>query len=119
MQERATSDYRALSGRGPGPRKLTATELRTTYGLGLILDSLDAAVQQLRLSARQQPSVDRRTEGKLSLQGHPRRHEDQTQTSPAYAPNTTYYYAIAARDNVSKRLGPRSEAVKAKTRSRH
>ncbi len=31
-------------------------------------------------------------------------------------PKTTYYYAIAARDNVSKRLGPRSAAVKTKTR---
>ncbi len=31
-------------------------------------------------------------------------------------PKTTYYYAIAARDNVSARLGPRSTAVKARTR---
>ena len=31
-------------------------------------------------------------------------------------PKTTYYYAIAARDNVSERLGPRSAAVKVKTR---
>jgi hypothetical protein len=30
--------------------------------------------------------------------------------------NTTYYYAVAARDNVSRRLGPRSKAVKARTR---
>lgn len=30
-------------------------------------------------------------------------------------PNATYYYAIAARDNVSNRLGPRSAAVRAKT----
>ncbi len=29
---------------------------------------------------------------------------------------TTYYYALAARDNVSGRLGPRSRTVKAKTR---
>jgi len=31
-------------------------------------------------------------------------------------PKTSYYYAVAARDNVSKRLGPRSPAVKTKTR---
>ncbi len=31
-------------------------------------------------------------------------------------PRSTYYYAVAARDNVSKRLGPRSEAVKIRTR---
>jgi len=31
-------------------------------------------------------------------------------------PHTTYYYAIAARDNVSARRGPRSQAVRAKTR---
>jgi phosphodiesterase/alkaline phosphatase D-like protein len=31
-------------------------------------------------------------------------------------PNTTYFYAIAARDNVSRRLGPRSPAVKVRTR---
>ena len=30
-------------------------------------------------------------------------------------PNTTYYYAIAARDNVSNRLGPRSVAVMSRT----
>jgi len=30
--------------------------------------------------------------------------------------NRTYYYAIAARDNVSRRLGPRSRTVTAKTR---
>ncbi len=32
-------------------------------------------------------------------------------------PNTTYYYAIAALDNVTGRTGPRSQAVKAKTAS--
>ena len=31
-------------------------------------------------------------------------------------PDTTYYYAIAARDNVTARLGPRTPAVAAKTR---
>ena len=31
-------------------------------------------------------------------------------------PNTTYYYALAARDNVSGKLGSRSTAVKARTR---
>jgi hypothetical protein len=31
-------------------------------------------------------------------------------------PKTTYYYAIAARDNVSRRLGPRSAGVSARTR---
>jgi hypothetical protein len=31
-------------------------------------------------------------------------------------PRTTYYYAIAARDNVSGRLGPRSRTVSTKTR---
>jgi hypothetical protein len=31
-------------------------------------------------------------------------------------PRTTYYYAVAARDNVSGRLGPRSGSVKAQTR---
>ena len=30
-------------------------------------------------------------------------------------PNTTYYYAVAARDNVSRRLGPRSRAVRVRT----
>ena len=30
-------------------------------------------------------------------------------------PNTTYYYAVAARDNVSRRLGPRSQVVRART----
>ncbi|MDQ6775006.1 MAG: fibronectin type III domain-containing protein, partial [Actinomycetota bacterium] len=30
-------------------------------------------------------------------------------------PHTTYYYAVAARDNVSARLGPRSPTIKAKT----
>jgi hypothetical protein len=28
---------------------------------------------------------------------------------------TTYYYAVAARDNVSGRLGPRSKTAKART----
>jgi hypothetical protein len=31
-------------------------------------------------------------------------------------PRTTYYYAVAARDNVSLRLGPRSRAVAGRTR---
>ncbi len=31
-------------------------------------------------------------------------------------PRTTYYYAIAARDNVSRRLGPRSRVVSVRTR---
>ncbi len=31
-------------------------------------------------------------------------------------PHTTYYYAIAARDNVSAKRGPRSQTVKARTR---
>ena len=31
-------------------------------------------------------------------------------------PRTTYYYAVAARDNVSRRLGPRSRAVSVRTR---
>ncbi len=31
-------------------------------------------------------------------------------------PGTTYYYAVAARDNVSRRLGRRSRAAKARTR---
>ena len=31
-------------------------------------------------------------------------------------PNRTYYYAVAARDNVSGRLGPRSEPVRIRTR---
>ena len=31
-------------------------------------------------------------------------------------PRTTYYYAVAARDNVSGRLGARSRPAKAKTR---
>jgi len=30
-------------------------------------------------------------------------------------PGTTYYYAVAARDNVSRRLGPRSPTAKART----
>jgi hypothetical protein len=30
-------------------------------------------------------------------------------------PRTTYYYAVAARDNVSCRLGPRSRTVSART----
>jgi hypothetical protein len=29
--------------------------------------------------------------------------------------HTKYYYAVAARDNVTARLGPRSRTVKAKT----
>jgi len=29
---------------------------------------------------------------------------------------TTYFYAVAARDNVSHRLGPRSRAVRIRTR---
>ena len=32
------------------------------------------------------------------------------------APNTTYYYAIAARDNVSGKLGPRSPTIATRTR---
>jgi len=31
-------------------------------------------------------------------------------------PNTTYYYAVAARDNTSNALGPRSKTVRARTR---
>ncbi len=31
-------------------------------------------------------------------------------------PHTTYYYAVAARDNVSGRPGPRSRAVSVRTR---
>ena len=31
-------------------------------------------------------------------------------------PRSTYYYAVAARDNVSKRLGPRSKTVNVRTR---
>ncbi len=31
-------------------------------------------------------------------------------------PHTTYYYAVAGRDNVSARRGPRSHAIKARTR---
>jgi Tol biopolymer transport system component len=31
-------------------------------------------------------------------------------------PNTTYFYAIAARDNVSRRLGPRSQTVRVRTK---
>jgi len=30
-------------------------------------------------------------------------------------PRTTYYYSVAARDNVTRRLGPRSRAVKVET----
>jgi hypothetical protein len=30
-------------------------------------------------------------------------------------PGTTYYYAVAARDNVSGRLGPRSAAIRVRT----
>jgi hypothetical protein len=39
-----------------------------------------------------------------------------TLTITGLRPRTTYYYAIAARDNVSGRLGPRARAVRAKTR---
>ncbi|MCA1678429.1 MAG: hypothetical protein LC777_05495, partial [Actinobacteria bacterium] len=39
-----------------------------------------------------------------------------TLTITDLGPNSTYYYAIAARDNVSGRLGPRSRAVSARTR---
>jgi len=38
-----------------------------------------------------------------------------TLTVTGLHPNTTYYYVIAARDNVSSRLGPRSRTVKATT----
>jgi hypothetical protein len=31
-------------------------------------------------------------------------------------PRTTYYYSVAARDNVSHRLGPRSATVRVRTR---
>ncbi len=31
-------------------------------------------------------------------------------------PGTTYYYAVAARDNVSRRLGPRARSVRVRTR---
>jgi len=31
-------------------------------------------------------------------------------------PKRTYYYAIAARDNVSRRLGPRSQTVRVRTK---
>ena len=30
-------------------------------------------------------------------------------------PRTTYYYAVAARDNVTRRLGPRSRVARART----
>jgi len=39
-----------------------------------------------------------------------------TLTVTGLRPRTTYYYAIAARDNVSGRLGPRSRVVRARTR---
>jgi phosphodiesterase/alkaline phosphatase D-like protein len=31
-------------------------------------------------------------------------------------PNTTYFYALAARDNVSRRLGPRSQTLRVQTK---
>jgi hypothetical protein len=31
-------------------------------------------------------------------------------------PRTTYYYSVAARDNVSNRRGPRSATVRVRTR---
>jgi phosphodiesterase/alkaline phosphatase D-like protein len=31
-------------------------------------------------------------------------------------PGTTYYYSVAARDNVTRKVGRRSRAAKAKTR---
>jgi len=31
-------------------------------------------------------------------------------------PHTTYYYAVAAKDNVTRRLGPRSSAIRTRTR---
>ena len=39
-----------------------------------------------------------------------------TLTVTGLRPRTTYYYAVAARDNVSGRLGPRSRTVRARTR---
>ncbi len=42
--------------------------------------------------------------------------EKVTLTITGLRPRTTYYYTIAARDNVSGRLGPRSRVVSARTR---
>jgi hypothetical protein len=42
--------------------------------------------------------------------------EKITLTVTDLRPNSTYHYAIAARDNVSGRLGPRSGAVSVRTR---
>jgi len=42
--------------------------------------------------------------------------EPVTLTVEDLKPKTTYYYVVAARDNVSGRLGPRSEVVKVRTR---
>lgn len=39
-----------------------------------------------------------------------------TLTVTGLRPHTSYYYAVAARDNVSARLGPRSRLIRAKTR---
>ena len=39
-----------------------------------------------------------------------------TLTVTGLRPRTTYYYAVAARDNVSRRLGPRSTVVRVRTR---
>jgi len=39
-----------------------------------------------------------------------------TLTVTGLRPHTTYHYAVAARDNVSARIGPRSQTVKASTR---
>ncbi len=45
----------------------------------------------------------------------PRVGADVSLTVVDLRPRRTYYYAVAARDNVSSRLGPRSKTVKAKT----
>lgn len=42
--------------------------------------------------------------------------ETITLTITGLLPRTTYYYAVAARDNVSNRLGPRSTTVRVRTR---
>lgn len=42
--------------------------------------------------------------------------EKVTLTVTDLRPNTTYYYAVAARDNVSGRLGRRSTVVRVRTR---
>lgn len=39
-----------------------------------------------------------------------------TLTITGLRPHTTYFYAVAARDNLSARIGPRSQTVKASTR---